>query len=142
MKSLAHKKIKKEIEIKTPSIIEYKKRILLQSIEKKSSDMIISEFKKVIDDLTYLSVYSAGKVENINLSEDMIILDKILSTIRQYLDYVPENYKNKAIKIYKYLEDLHDMINGLQIKQNIYKYQKEIKDIKHVIRDILDYASN
>ena len=142
MKSLAHKKIKKEIEIKTPSIIEYKKRILLQSIEKKSSDMIISEFKKVIDDLTYLSVYSAGKVENINLAEDMIILDKILSTIHQYLDYVPENYKNKAIKIYKYLGDLHDMINRLQIKQNLYKYQKEIKDIKCVIRDILDYVSN
>jgi len=142
MKRPSPKKIKKEIEIKTPSVIEYKKRILLQSIEKKSSDMIISEFKKVIDDLTYLSVYSAGKVENINLAEDIIILDKILSTIHQYLDYVPENYKNKAIKIYKYLEDLHDMINGLQIKQNIYKYQKEIKDIKCVIRDILDYVSN
>jgi len=48
---------------------------------------------------------------------------------------VPENYKNKAIKIYKYLEDLHDMINGLQIKQNLYNHQIEIKDIKYVIRD-------
>jgi len=142
MKRPAHKKIKKEIEIKTPSIIEYKKRILLNSIEKKSSDMIISEFKKVVDDISYLSVYSAGKVENINLVEDMIILDKILSTIHHYLDYVPENYKNKAIKIYKYLEDLHDMINGLQIKQNLYNHQIEIKDIKYVIRDILDYVSN
>ena len=142
MKRSAHKKIKKEIEIKTPSIIEYKKRILLNSIEKKSSDMIISEFKKVVDDISYLSVYSAGKVENINLVEDMIILDKILSTIHHYLDYVPENYKNKAIKIYKYLEDLHDMVSRLQIKQNLANHQKEIKDIKYVIRDILDYASN
>jgi len=141
MKHLAHKKIKKEIEIKTPSIIEYKKRILLNSNEKKSSDMIILEIKKVVDNISYLSIYSAGKIENINLVEDMIILDKILSTIHQYLDYVPENYKNKSIKIYKYLEDLHDMMNGLQIKQNLANHQREIKDIKYVIHDILDYVS-
>jgi len=142
MKRLAHKKIKKEIEIKTPSIIEYKRRILLNSIDKKSSDMIISEFKKVVDDLSYLSVYSSRRVENIKLGEDIMVLDKILSTIHYYLDYVPENYKNKAIKIYKYLEDLHDMVSRLQIKQNLANHQKEIKDIKYVIRDILDYASN
>jgi len=142
MKRLAHKKIKKEIEIKTPSIIEYKRRILLNAIDKKSSDMIISEFKKVVDDLSYLSVYSARRVENIKLEEDIMVLDKILSTIHYYLDYAPENYKNKAIKIYKYLEDLHDMVSRLQIKQNLANHQKEIKDIKYVIRDILDYASN
>jgi len=142
MKRPLPKKIKKEIEIKTPSIIEYEKRILSQSIEKKSSDMIISEFKKVVNDISHLSVYSAEKVENINLVEDMIIVDKILSTIHHYLDYVPEDYKNKAIKIYKYLEDLHDMINGLQIKQNLANHQREVKDIKYVIHDILDYVSN
>jgi len=135
-------KPKKHETIKNPEIIKYRNRVLLDSITKKSDDMSISVFKEVVRDIKYLTIYSLKKIENIDLNNDIAIVDRILSTVHKYLEYAPEDHKNKAIKTYRYLEDLEDMLNDLQGKQNLEKYQNQIKSIKRTISDILDYASN
>jgi len=128
--------------IKNPELIKYKNRVLENAITEKSNSMSISFFKKVVGDIKYLTIYSLKKPENINLNNDISIVDRVLSTVHKSLDYVPEDYKNKALKTYRYLEDLKDMLNDLQSKQNLEKYQNQIKTIKYTISDILDYVSN
>jgi len=128
--------------IKNPEIIKYRNRVLEEAITKKSNIMSVSVFKKVVSDIKYLTIYSLKKTENIDLNNDIALIDRVISTIHNSLDYVPEDYKNKALKTYRYLEDLKDMLNDLQSKQNLEKYQNQIKTIKYTISDILDYVSN
>jgi len=128
--------------IKNPEIIKYRNRVLEEAITKKSNIMSVSVFKKVVSDIKYLTIYSLKKTENIDLNNDIAIIERVISTIHNSLDYVPEDYKNKALKTYRYLEDLKDMLNDLQGKQNLEKYQNQIKTIKYTISDILDYVSN
>jgi len=128
--------------IKNPEIIKYRNRVLEEAITKKANSMSVSVFKKVVGDIKYLTIYSLKKTENIDLNNDIALIDRVISTIHNSLDYVPENYKNKALKTYRYLEDLKDMLNDLQSKQNLEKYQNQIKTIKYTISDILDYVSN
>jgi len=128
--------------IKNPEIIKYRNRVLEEAITKKSNSMSVSVFKKVVSDIKYLTIYSLKKTENIDLNNDIALIDRVISTIHNSLDYVPEDYKNKALKTYRYLEDLKDMLNDLQGKQNLEKYQNQIKTIKYTISDILDYVSN
>jgi len=135
-------KPKKHETIKNPEIIKYRNRVLLDSITKNSDDMSISVFKEVVGDIKYLKIYSLKNIENIDLINDIAIVDRILSTVHKYLEYAPEDHKNKAIKTYRYLEDLEDMLNDIQGKQNLEKHQNQIKSIKRTISDILDYASS
>ena len=128
--------------IKNPELIKYKNRVLENAITEKSNSMSISFFKKVVGDIKYLTIYSLKKTENTDLNNDIALIDRVLSTVHNSLDYVPEDYKDKALKTYRYLEDLKDMLNDLQSKQNLEKYQNQIKTIKYTISDILDYVSN
>jgi len=128
--------------IKNPELIKYRNRVLLDAITKKSNGMSISVFKEVVGDIKYLTIYSLKNTENIDLNNDISTMDRILSTVHKYLEYAPEDHKNKAINTYRYLENLKDMLNDLQGKQNLEKYQNQIKNVKYTIKDILDYASN
>jgi hypothetical protein len=133
---------KHEESIKNPELIKFRNRILLESISKQTDNTSISIFKNTVSNIKYLTIYYVNKYESIDLIHDMILLNKILSTINKYIPNISENYRNKAINTYDRLEELKLIISRLQGKQNIEKYRDTIIHIRYKIYDILDYISN
>jgi hypothetical protein len=142
MKSFIRKQRKFDEDIKNPELIKFRNRILLEAINNQTNNLSINIFKNTVSNIKYLTIYYVNKYESIDLTNDMIMLNKLLSTINKYIPNVPESYRNKAINTYDRLEELKLMLSRLQGKQNIEKYRDSIIRIRYKIYDILDYVSN
>jgi len=132
-------------ENKIPEIIKYKKRVIGEALDKRAENLTYDLFKSIVTDLKHLSIYrfdvTRENLKYIDLTDDLFIFNRILSTIDAFEQKVPDEYKDKISTIYIHLERSKVMFDKIRRKKNIMKYIPLIKKMKMTIRNIIDYAS-